>query len=289
MKSFWTGLRRRLWVKYVEPLILRCGWRRPHWVRLGDADLQSLCGYDEEADIKQAVRQVRQHTMVSFERLATLWQQVRYLDRCGIAGSLVECGVWRGGSVGLMALAHLRSCSAPTRRLHLFDSFEGLPEPTAEADGALAVSFAGGRGSGARASIGACVGPLEDSRRLIHDTLGYPAALTSYHVGWFEETLPPSAGVLGPIALLRLDGDWYESTRVCLDQLYPHVVPAGVVVIDDYGHWAGCRRAVDEFLAGLAEPVLLHHIDYSGRCWVRAVANGSAKRGGAGTDIHSLP
>jgi len=82
--------------------------------------------------------------------------------------------------------------------------------------------------------------------------------------------VPIESKRMGPIALLRLDGDWYESTKICLDGLYNHVVPGGVVVIDDYGHWEGCRRAVDEFIAGSKHPIFLNHIDYTGRYWIKA-------------------
>ena len=251
------------------------GWRPGRATPLRDGYLRAEFGVDDEAAIKAAVRRVRGNTMTSFERLATLWQQVRYLDRYGIAGALVECGTWRGGSVGMMALAHLATEPTPTRTIHLFDSFEGLPEPTAK-DGAKAARYAGGRITGALDTIDACSAPLEDNRALLEGEIGYPDALLTYPQGWFQETVPAAAPSLGSIALLRLDGDWYESTVVCLEHLYPLVPPGGVVVIDDYGHWEGARRAVDEFVAALDEPVLLSHIDYTGRYWVRQVPAATA-------------
>ncbi len=226
-------------------------------------------GYDEEPEIKVAALKVRKNTMTSFERLATLWQQVRYLDRYNIEGSLIECGVWKGGSIGMMAQAHLHSHAKPLREIHLFDSFEGVPEPIAEKDGEQTVEWAGGRDQGALKSIGVCVGTREECRALVEEQLGYPSRLTHYHEGWFQNTLPIEASKLGPIALLRLDGDLYESTAVCLKHLYSKVVKGGVVVIDDYGHFEGCRKAVNEHIASLSERILLCHIDYSGRYWVR--------------------
>jgi O-methyltransferase len=130
-------------------------------------------------------------------------------------------------------------------------------------------ALARGRTSGSLDAIGACEAPLEDNRALLERTIGYPEELLTYHVGWFQETLPRDAPGLGPVALLRLDGDWYESAVVCLEHLYPHVAPGGVVVVDDYGHWEGCRRAVNEFLSAHDLLVLLHHIDYTGRYWVK--------------------
>ncbi len=251
----------------VVPTLVRNGWRGPTGTPL-ILDGR-VFGYDEEDLIREAARIVSAHTMSSFERLATLWQQVRYLDRYGIKGALVECGVWKGGASGIMALAHLASNPTPNRELHLFDSFEGLPEPRADLDGATAVEYADHRANGALESIGQCVGTLEENRALLEQRVQYPSELVFYHVGWFEKTIPQSAAAIPEIALLRLDGDWYESTRVCLSHLYPRVVHGGVVVIDDYGHYEGCRKAVDEFLKSLAEPVLLNHIDYTGRYWIR--------------------
>jgi len=250
----------------------RRGWRPARATPLRDGYIDAAFGIDEEAAIKAAVRRVRANTMTSFERLASLWQQVRYLDRFGIEGSLVECGTWRGGAVGMMALAHLATEPTPSRSIHLFDSFEGLPEPTAD-DGAKAASYARGRTTGALDTIDACVAPLADNRALLEGAIGYPRDLLTYHQGWFQDTVPAAAPELGPIALLRLDGDWYESTVVCLDHLYALVPPGGIVVIDDYGHWEGCRKAVDEFLETSEEPILLSHIDYTGRYWVKQAPN----------------
>jgi O-methyltransferase len=257
-----------LYHQLLAPPFAWLGCRPPFGIPLSRLALRGHFGFDEEEQSKAAAARVACHTMTTFERLASLWEQVRYLDRSAIAGDLVECGVWKGGAVGMMALAHLAG-GPPRRALQLFDSFAGLPEPKADVDGEAALRFAKQRGSGKLESIERCVGPLADNRRLLEEEIGYPTELLHYHVGWFEETLPRDAPALGPIALLRLDGDWYESTRVVLRHLYEKVVPGGVVVIDDYGQWEGCRRAVDEFLSTLAEPVLLHHIDFSARYWVR--------------------
>jgi O-methyltransferase len=220
--------------------------------------------YDEEDLAREALETVDAFTMTSYPRMVTLWQQVRYLDRVGIPGSLVECGTWRGGACGMMALAH-QTRGTPTRAIHLFDSFVGLPEPLAEKDGSAATQYAGGKATGALNSIRRCVASLEDNERLLGEIIGYPRELTVYHVGWFEETVPAAVHEVDPIALLRIDGDWYESTRVCLRHLYPVVSPGGIVVIDDYGRWMGCRRAVDEFLAELERTPFLNHIDGTGR------------------------
>ena len=87
----------------------------------------------------------------------------------------------------------------------------------------------------------------------------------SVHIvkGWFQDTLPAFKDEIGPIAILRLDGDWYESTKCCLEHLYEQVVPGGYVIIDDYGCWGGCRIATDEFLENTG--LELQVIDQKGR------------------------
>lgn len=221
-------------------------------------------GYDEEDQAQKALAVIEDHTMTSYERMITLWNQVRYLDRAGIAGSLVECGTWRGGACGMMALAH-RAGGKAWRTIHLFDSFEGLPEPDAKRDGARAFQYASGKASGTLTSIDRCVGPLADNQQLMHEIVEYPQELTCYHVGWFEKTVPLAKSVIGPIALLRLDGDWYASTKICLEELWPLVPSGGIVVIDDYGHWEGCRKAVDEYLASLPFSPFLNYVDKTAR------------------------
>jgi hypothetical protein len=223
-----------------------------------------LLNYDEEVPAREAIALVESHTMLSYQRLVTLWQHVRYLDRAGVEGCLVECGTWKGGAAALMALAH-RQSGQPHRDLHLFDSFEGLPEPDRAHDGDMAVQYAGARASGTLRSIGKCVGTLDDNRQAVNVIAQYPSARTHFHVGWFQDTLYTLPASFRAIALLRIDGDWYESTKICLDILFPKVVSGGIVVIDDYGKWSGCRKAVDEFMATLHRPLLLNHIDAAGR------------------------
>jgi O-methyltransferase len=182
---------------------------------------------------------VRRNTMVGYADLSLLHNLCGRLNAQNIPGSFVECGVWRGGCAGVMAAQSI------DRFLHLFDSFEGLPEPT-EADGKNAISYSDGRSSGNLKTISKCVGTVEDVQALFR-TLDVDMGRVVFHRGWFEHTVPSAAPSLGPIALLRLDGDWYESTKVCLENLYDLVVPGGVVILDDYNVWEGCQKATDEF------------------------------------------
>jgi O-methyltransferase len=208
----------------------------------------------------------RPFTMTSLERMYALYQAVRYVARHRIPGDVVECGVWKGGSAMLCALA-LREAGDTGRDLYLYDTYEGMAEPD-ERD----VSYAGeaARGQWEESRRGEvtdwCFSPLEEVRANLLAT-GYPAERLHFVKGRVEDTIP---GTVPPrVALLRLDTDWYESTRHELEHLYPLVPAGGVVIIDDYGYWQGAREATDEFLDRTAEPLLLGRIDFTGRISVK--------------------
>ena len=182
--------------------------------------------------------------MVSGPRLRNVYELAQTAAREHVDGAFVECGVWRGGCAALMAYA---AGERSRRRIWLFDSFEGLPEPT-EKDGDRAIVYASYRATGALRSIDLNTAAPEDALEAMA-RLGIDHSRVVIRKGWFQETVPAAAAEIGPIAVLRLDGDWYESTKVCLEHLYDLVVPGGFVILDDYDAWEGCRRATDEFLA----------------------------------------
>jgi hypothetical protein len=213
------------------------------------------------------VERVANFTMTSVERIHALIHAVRHIVRNRIEGDLVECGVWRGGSMMTIALTLLEMQAAnagPTngllRHLYLFDTFEGMPPP-ADVD----VSY---QGIPAAASMNEPIvrawAGLEDVVAAITST-GYPMELVHFIQGRVEETIPKD--LTGQIALLRLDTDWYESTRHELRYLYPLLARNGILIIDDYGHWQGARRAVDEYFQNGGP--FLNRIDYTGRLAVK--------------------
>jgi O-methyltransferase len=216
-------------------------------------------GYELENEATECINVVKNHTMLSKRRLVTLYQQVAYCERYEIPGSFVECGVWKGGAMGVMALANLHE-GALRRHLHLFDAFQEICEPDAAVDGERALRHVrkltgkDGHNSGKLEAVSGVYdsfggpGTLEENRQLLEQSIGYPAEFVHYHVGWFQDTVPAEHHDVGQIAILRLDGDWYASTKVCLEYLFDKVVRGGVVIIDDYGTYEGCRRAVDEFM-----------------------------------------
>jgi len=199
---------------------------------------------------------INTHTMVTYEGLISLYDQVKYLEENNISGDFVECGVWKGGCVGLMALANIRF-GGKHRNLHLFDSFQGIPEPKEGIDGDLALKQSiewsdGGKSGKMRPLHGfydkfGGVGTLQENKVLLEKKIGYPQNQIQYHRGWFNETIPNSK--IESIALLRLDSDWYEGTKICLENLVSKVVKNGFIIIDDYGTYDGCKKGVDEYFS----------------------------------------
>jgi O-methyltransferase len=221
---------------------------------------------DFDAATRDVCRFVRPFTMTSPERLFALRQSVQYVVQHGIQGDIVECGVWKGGS--MMAVARtLQESGVFDRNLRLFDTFEGMSVPTqhdVSLDGELAADLLS-KSSKESSLVWAC-GAIEEVKRNLLST-GYPAERLSFVKGKVEETIPEYAP--DRIALLRLDTDWYESTYHELLHLYPRLSPGGVLIIDDYGHWAGARKAVDTYIAEHNLQLLLNRIDYTGRICVK--------------------
>jgi O-methyltransferase len=220
---------------------------------------------DLDDDARTIVETVAPFTMTSPERIVALRDAVRHVCRHQIAGDIVECGVWRGGSMMAVALTLMEI--GERRPLHLFDTFDGMPPP-GELDRDLGGQAAASLLAGEPPETGDtwARSPLAEVRRNLAAT-GYPDHLIRFVPGRVEETIPAAAPE--QIAVLRLDTDWYESTRHELEHLFPRLVPGGVLIIDDYGHWQGARRAVDEFLAASRAPLLLSRIDYTGRLAVK--------------------
>ena len=207
-------------------------------------------------------RRVEPYTMIGFERVLSLITAVRYVEKNAIAGAFVECGVWRGGASAATALT-LESLSARPRDIYLFDTFEGMNKPTDEDktfadDGAMDEFQKTRTGEESSDWCSAGQGEVEDNLRL----LGLDPAAFHLVKGMVEDTLPEQSPP-GPIALLRLDTDWYKSTRHELDHLFPKLAAGGVMIIDDYGDWQGARQAVDEYLAEHGHRMLLTRVDGS--------------------------
>ena len=194
---------------------------------------------------------VEPYTMLPYSRMSALYEAAKEIEASGICGSIVECGVWNGGSAGIMAAVAGRN---NTRRIWLLDSWEGLPEP-----GEDDIHCSGSPGE-----KGMALGFREKTEEVIFGKLGLDRSRVHLLEGWFNETLPANKTDMGDISLLHLDGDWYESVKLCLNELYDSVVDGGYIFIDDYGEWKGCKKAVDEFFEERNITVKLRHIDYAG-------------------------
>lgn len=232
----------------------------------------NMTPYDLQAEIETAIERVRFHTMVTFSRLAVNYQMAAFCENAAIPGAFVECGTWKGGASGLMAQASLLHGRAP-RDLHLFDAFDDICQPDESVDGSRAIREAREWGGQAGPLTGELTpmsgfydqlggpGSVAECRQLIVDEIGYPREHVHIHEGWFQDTLVPARATMGSIAILRLDSDFYASTKYSLETLFDSVSPGGFIIIDDYGYYEGCRLAVDEVLAARPERYFLNHAD----------------------------
>jgi O-methyltransferase len=247
--------------KFIKGLVRRAGF-----------DIVRYQAHSHQADFRdmtpseiEIVRFVRPYTLTGEERIATLINAIGYIAQNKMRGDIAECGVWRGGSMMAIALA-LMYQGDYSRHLYLYDTFEGMPEPTKHDrswDGLSAQSQL------ERDPLGAgiwCCSPIEEVRKNVLST-GYPADQVHFIQGKVEKTLP--SVMPDCLSLLRLDTDWYVSTKHELTHLFPLLEPRGLLIIDDYGHWQGARKAVDEYFTEHNLNVYLHRVDYTCRVGVR--------------------
>lgn len=222
---------------------------------------------DLDDDVVEVVRRVRRQSLTSAPRLGALMDAVKYVVDGEIEGDLVECGVWRGGSMMAAALTLLAKGDTE-RDLYLFDTFTGMPEPGEADEPSPYDGYSPHRlwrilnradKEWAGASVETVRGNLERT--------GYPAERFHLVQGMVEDTLPDAAPER--ISILRLDTDWYSSTRHELETLYPRLSGGGVLIVDDWGHHAGARKAVEEYFAEVGGMPLLNRIDYTGRIGIK--------------------
>lgn len=222
---------------------------------------------DFEKDHRSIIEKVEPFTMTSQERIYGLVEAVKYVLNNKIEGDIVECGVWKGGSMLAIAEVLIKN-NDTTRELFLYDTYEGMSQPS-EHD----VNFTDQKAEELLVSNE----NKEENTVWAYSTLdvvkqtmslsGYPQNKIHYVKGKVEETIP--ATLPGTISLLRLDTDWYESTKHELIHLFPKLVKGGVLIIDDYGFWKGARKAVDEYLAENNIRILLNRLDETGRIAVK--------------------
>ncbi len=233
-------------------------------------DLKTVMA-DLEPEFFPFYERCAEYTMTSWQRLYSLHAAVRYTVRSNTPGDFVECGVWRGGSMMMIALT-LLALGRTDKRLFLFDTFEGLPKPDKKKD----IDVWGNNAAEAwephrrtDKSSDWAYASLEEVRANMEKT-GYPMENVFFVKGMVENTLVANAPQT--ISLLRLDTDWYSSTKHEMETLYPRLSSNGILIIDDYGHFKGARQAVDEyFKARSTTAPMLTRIDYAGRLAIKAV------------------
>jgi len=216
---------------------------------------------DFDADFLRIWKEVKPYTMISPERGWALAEAVRYVCRREIPGDIVECGVWKGGACLLASFIIAGEASQESRRIWLFDTFEGMVSPTDEDR----IAFSG-QALRERNPVGWWSADLDEVKRVLRLS---PLDTQRFELvpGRVEHTL--LGKIPEDISILRLDTDWYASTLLELEILYPRLSSGGILIIDDYGHFTGARKAVDEYFARQKTPMLLHRSDYTGRVIVK--------------------
>lgn len=194
------------------------------------------------------------YTMLDEIRLMGLIQETERVVKSRVPGSITECGVWKGGSMMAVAMAIIRM-GVTDREFYLFDTYAGMPPPE-EVDVDLHGRPALDPTNGSCDRPG-CTVPLSEVQKAMALT-GYPPDKIHYIVGKVEDTLPSHSP--GVISLLHLDMDWYRPTRHALDHLFPLLSPNGCLMTDDYGHWRGAKKAMDEYMVDhlISTPLVPH-------------------------------
>lgn len=200
---------------------------------------------------KRITKLVQPYTLVGPERIHNLFVLAQRIEQEEVPGDVIECGVCNGGTAAL--LARSATHSRLNRTVWLLDSFQGMPETTSE------------DGEAAKAQIGKEVGDPGRVRKVLEE-VGANMSRVRIVPGWFQDTFPSVSA--SRIALLNVDADWYESVKLCLETFYDRVMVGGFISFDDYGHWPGCRKAVDEFFQSRQLPYKLQQVDYTAH-WFR--------------------
>jgi len=234
---------------------------------------EEVLGQQIPEDMKEAAFQklynlCKPFTMTSAERMYSLYKAVNYILENNIPGDFVECGVWKGGSALLIAKM-LADKNIVDRKVILYDTYEGMSEPTEQDKntvGQSATSLLKESSIEIQDSIW-CYSSFEEVKNNLSLSKLLPECIIMIK-GKVEDTIPVQLPT-NSISLLRLDTDWYESTKHELNYLYPLLNQNGVIIIDDYGHWEGCRKAVDEYVLNNNLTILFNRIDNTGRLAIK--------------------
>jgi len=212
--------------------------------------------------LKEQFRQiVSQYSMTTAGRIDCLFDSLEHIRTNNIPGDYVECGVWKGGNI-LGIMSYLEVYRNTQNKIWLFDTFAGMtaPEPV-DVDYENISAMDTMKWVAANDPINWCEVNISEVQKNLSGS-NYPRDKVNFIVGDVCETLQLSRNIPEQISLLRLDTDWYASTKMELEMLWPRLSPGGVLIVDDYGHWKGCKQATDEFFAPLDYKMQV--IDYTG-------------------------
>jgi O-methyltransferase len=239
-------------------LFIRNRIARALGVQVQPTELRAVTPEDAEV-----VELCKPYSLASKERILAVRHAADYIVRAQVPGAFVECGVYRGGCSMAAAYTFLR-LGRTDIEMYLFDTFMGMPpaglQDVHAENGSLATSMFPANG-------GAWDAASYDEVAANMARTGYPLGKIHQVKGMVEDTIPIQAPEC--IAILRLDTDWYASTRHEMEHLFPRLSHGGVLIIDDYGHWAGSRQAVDEYFKAHSVHMLLGRTDYTGRMGIK--------------------
>lgn len=223
-------------------------------------------GDERGAEKIKTIYKIMPYSLVGSKGLSQTYDLATKIIKDNLRGDFVECGVAQGGCSALMALVAFEN-DGNGRKVWLFDSFEGLPKPTGKDFSKKKKSL----GNFIRPlTEGSCLGTYEEVQKLLFSKLKINKENVKMIKGWFQDTLSHYKDKINEISLLRIDADWYESTKCCLENLYGNVINGGFVIIDDYGTCFGAKKALDEFLAERRISAKLIH-DGRGGCYFQKV------------------
>lgn len=216
-----------------------------------------------EDEFKKCHQFVKNYTMTSVQNQYALYQSVNHIIKNNVKGDIVECGVWKGGSSLLIASVLFKN-NLTNKNLYLYDTYTGMTSPTNNDfrnDNSQLAEIKFNQKNNVD-FVDWCYSSIDEVKSVMNKS-DYPKEKIFYIKGKVEETLKSHQHQ--KISLLRLDTDFYESTKIELEELFPLVSKNGIIIIDDYGHWAGAKKAVDEYFAKNNYNFFLHRIDYTAR------------------------
>lgn len=221
---------------------------------------------DLDEDFKEIRKKCAQNSMTTIENMYYVYKATQYVIKNNIPGDFVECGVWKGGNLMLIAMT-LMKLNNTERKIYLYDTYEGMSEPTdKDVDFKNENADSTWKKNQKDDHNDWCYSSLDEVKQNLFST-GYPKDKLIFVKGKVEDTIP--ATVPETISLLRLDTDWFESTYHNLIHLYPLLSTKGFLIIDDYGHWQGAREAVDRYFEENQVKMFLSRLDYSARAGIK--------------------